>query len=95
MPSFSIAPLSYVTQIGEHLFELPQQLEPFASGELQESDKGKEVNEDFDASGFIHQWISHVSRSTMSLYLQRITQIKHLTPLGIEQLIVDIGNYVS
>jgi hypothetical protein len=31
LPSFSLSPLSYITQIGEHLLTLPQHLEPYAS----------------------------------------------------------------
>mmetsp|Transcript_5146 Transcript_5146/g.8490 ORF Transcript_5146/g.8490 Transcript_5146/m.8490 type:complete len:941 (-) Transcript_5146:66-2888(-) len=31
LPSFSLSPLEYITQIGEHLLTLPQQLEPFAA----------------------------------------------------------------
>jgi len=31
LPSFSLSPLPYITQIGEHLLTLPQQLEPFAN----------------------------------------------------------------
>ena len=31
VPTFSVPPLGYISQIGEHLFTLPQQLEPYAS----------------------------------------------------------------
>eukprot|EP00741_Cyanophora_paradoxa_P025709 tig00000388_g24810.t1 len=31
LPVFSLSPLEYVTQVGEHLLTLPQQLEPFAA----------------------------------------------------------------
>eukprot|EP01116_Phalansterium_solitarium_P021414 TRINITY_DN6645_c0_g1_i1.p1 TRINITY_DN6645_c0_g1~~TRINITY_DN6645_c0_g1_i1.p1 ORF type:complete len:861 (-),score=300.25 TRINITY_DN6645_c0_g1_i1:236-2818(-) len=33
LPSFSLSPSEYITQVGEHLLTLPQQLAPFASGD--------------------------------------------------------------
>jgi len=33
LPSFSNSPFGYITQIGDHLFTLPHQLEPFSSND--------------------------------------------------------------
>ena len=84
MPSFSLSPLGYITQIGEHLFSLPQQLAPFASGES--------GDEEID-TGFVTQWLSHISSNAMSIYFQKISQIPTLSSLGAQQLITDIGTY--
>ena len=132
MPTFSLPPLNYITQIGQHLFTLPQQLEPYAVNQSSSSSSSSasapsnnnivDLKENFDNEdnesnfeindeendnsnsntnsnnndnteddGFVYQWISAISRSTMSLYLQKITQIKKLSPLGTKQLISDIG----
>ena len=85
MPSFSLSPLSYITQIGEHLFSLPQQLDPFAAGE-----GDGETDEELDTA-FVTQWLSHISSNTMSLYVQKICQIPTLSNHGVKQLITDIG----
>lgn len=82
MPTFSLAPLPYITQIGEHIFALPQQLDPFASGE--------NSNEDDIDTGFVSQWLQHISSNTMSLYLQKICQIPKLSEIGVKQLLTDI-----
>eukprot|EP00011_Vannellida_sp_DIVA3-517-6-12_P015100 CAMPEP_0114622544 /NCGR_PEP_ID=MMETSP0168-20121206/9793_1 /TAXON_ID=95228 ORGANISM="Vannella sp., Strain DIVA3 517/6/12" /NCGR_SAMPLE_ID=MMETSP0168 /ASSEMBLY_ACC=CAM_ASM_000044 /LENGTH=605 /DNA_ID=CAMNT_0001833765 /DNA_START=276 /DNA_END=2089 /DNA_ORIENTATION=- len=106
VPTFSMTPLSYVSQIGEHLFTLPQQLEPYASvganagpqraaspfPEADDAQAEPEASggEEDDSTGFVYQWVSAVSRATMSLYLQKISQIKRLSPLGAKQLLTDI-----
>lgn len=107
VPTFSMTPLSYISQIGEHLFTLPQQLEPYASVGAQPTDSrpaspfvsedndelGSEASElaDGDSTGFVYQWVSAASRAAMSLYLQKISQIKGLSALGTKQLLTDIG----
>ena len=88
MPVFSLSPLPYVTQIGEHLFALPQQLAPFASGEGSVGDEEEDID-----TGFVSQWLQHISSNTMSLYLQKICQIPKLSPTGAKQLLTDIGMY--
>uniref|UniRef100_A0A7S4IKY9 Conserved oligomeric Golgi complex subunit 7 n=1 Tax=Vannella robusta TaxID=1487602 RepID=A0A7S4IKY9_9EUKA len=85
MPVFSLSPLPYVTQIGEHLFALPQQLAPFASGEGSVGDEEEDID-----TGFVSQWLQHISSNTMSLYLQKICQIPKLSPTGAKQLLTDI-----
>ena len=90
MPSFSSSPLGYVSQIGEHLFALPQQLAPFAQKETSTSERPE--GEDDDA--FVGQWLHHIGSNTMSLYVQRICQIPHLSPTGTKQLLADIGRHL-
>jgi len=89
MPMFSLSQLGYITQIGEHLFALPQQLAPFASGELDTEEKDTTSDDDID-TGFVSQWLQHISSNTMSLYLQKICQIQKLSTMGVKQLITDI-----
>jgi len=52
---------------------------------------GNYENED-DHEGFASQWISAVSRATMTLYIEKIFQIETLTPFGATQLAVDISH---
>ncbi|PRP79818.1 oligomeric Golgi complex subunit 7-like [Planoprotostelium fungivorum] len=107
MPTFSISPSDYVTQIGEHLHGLPQQLEPFSganntpepprstgvqnnSEDSDYQEDSQETPEEDEGDRFAFQWMSLVVRETMSLYAQRILDIKTLTDHGARQLSTDI-----
>ena len=95
LPVFSFQPQNYITQIGEHLFALTQQLAPFGSisSSIKESNLSSSSNsiDEPEDERFVSQWLEHVTSNTISLYLQKITQIKYLSPLGCKQLLSDIS----
>jgi len=96
VPTFSKQPLPYITQIGEHLFDLPQQLEPFAAthpafSHIPGGSSAENHEDDAEAHDFAWAWINAVARGTMSLYVQRILEIPSLTTQGALQLAADIG----
>ena len=94
LPVFSFQPQNYITQIGEHLFALTQQLAPFGSisSSVKESGASPNANpiDEPEDERFVSQWLEHVTSNTISLYLQKITQIKYLSTLRSKQLLADI-----
>ncbi|XP_057473890.1 conserved oligomeric Golgi complex subunit 7-like [Actinidia eriantha] len=88
LPSVSAYPQSYVTDVGEYLLTLPQQLEPLAEG-ISNSD----ANND-EAQLFATEWMFKVAEGATALYMEQLRGIQHITDRGVQQLSVDI-EYLS
>ncbi|XP_019849814.1 PREDICTED: conserved oligomeric Golgi complex subunit 7-like [Amphimedon queenslandica] len=99
LPSFSLSPLTYITEIGDHLLTLPEQLEPFTSqdnpslaaamkhGRLPFTEDDGE-NRDLSLSDM---WLDAIARGTMETYVESILKIPRLTDAAALQLSTDIG----
>jgi len=104
LPTFSLSPLSYITQVGDCLLTLPQQLEPYfvqdndplmralQAGKVPfTNDEGTQAeNIDFD-----HIWLNGLATGTTSIYTECIKKIKHLTPHSSTQLVADIEYFCN
>ncbi|KAK6155874.1 hypothetical protein DH2020_010122 [Rehmannia glutinosa] len=88
VPSFSAYPQSYVTNVGEYLLTLPQQLEPLAEG-ISNSDSNAE-----EAQFFATEWMFKVAEGATALYVEQLRGIQKITDRGAQQLFVDI-EYLS
>ncbi|XP_027163685.1 conserved oligomeric Golgi complex subunit 7 [Coffea eugenioides] len=88
LPSFSSYPQSYVTNVGEYLLTLPQQLEPLAEG-ISSSD----TNAD-EAQFFATEWMFKVAEGASTLYMEQLRGIQYVTDRGAQQLAADI-EYLS
>ncbi|KAK6155863.1 hypothetical protein DH2020_010111 [Rehmannia glutinosa] len=88
VPSFSAYPQSYVTNVGEYLLTLPQQLEPLAEG-IANSDANAE-----EAQFFATEWMFKVAEGATALYVEQLRGIQKITDRGAQQLSVDI-EYLS
>jgi len=97
LPTFSVSPLAYISQVGEHLLTLPQHLEPFAVG-YTAAVTGKSANSSEGEKGgdaFTAMWLSKLARGTADLYVSQILSIPRLGELGAKQLIADIEYLVN
>ncbi|KAK9914033.1 hypothetical protein M0R45_037832 [Rubus argutus] len=88
LPTFSAYPQAYVTNVGEYLLTLPQQLEPLAEG-IANSD----ANND-EAQFFATEWMFKVAEGATALYMEQLRGIQYITDRGAQQLSVDI-EYLS
>ncbi|KAL2555979.1 conserved oligomeric Golgi complex component-related protein [Forsythia ovata] len=88
LPSFSAYPQSYVSNVGEYLLTLPQQLEPLAEG-ISNSDANAE-----EAQFFATEWMFKVAEGATALYTEQLRGIQYITDRGAQQLSVDI-EYLS
>ncbi|GER46531.1 conserved oligomeric Golgi complexcomponent-related / COG complex component-related [Striga asiatica] len=88
IPSFSAYPQPYVTNVGEYLLTLPQQLEPLAEG-ISSSDANAE-----EAQFFATEWMFKVAEGATALYIEQLRGIQKVTDRGAQQLSVDI-EYLS
>lgn len=88
LPSFSAYPQSCVTNVGEYLLTLPQQLEPLADG-ISSSDANAE-----EAQFFATEWMFKVAEGATALYIEQLRGIQYITDRGAQQLSVDI-EYLS
>nr|GLL28092.1 conserved oligomeric Golgi complex subunit 7 [Ipomoea trifida] len=88
LPTFSAYPQSYVTNVGEYLLTLPQQLEPLAEG-ISNSDANAE-----EAQYFATEWMFKVAEGATALYVEQLRGIQYITDRGAQQLSVDI-EYLS
>ncbi|EPS73811.1 hypothetical protein M569_00940, partial [Genlisea aurea] len=88
VPSFSAYPQPYVTNVGEYLLTLPQQLEPLAEG-IANSHANSE-----EAQFFATEWMFKVAEGATALYVEQLRAIQKVTDRGAEQLSVDI-EYLS
>lgn len=87
IPSFSAYPQSYVTNVGEYLLTLPQQLEPLAEG------ISNDANND-EAQFFATEWMFKVAEGATALYMEQLRGIQYISERGAQQLSVDI-EYLS
>ncbi|KAK7258183.1 hypothetical protein RIF29_32696 [Crotalaria pallida] len=87
LPTFSAYPQSYVTNVGEYLLTLPQQLEPLAEG-ISNTENNDE------AQFFATEWMFKVAEGATALYIEQLRGIQYLSDRGAQQLSVDI-EYLS
>ncbi|XP_064395035.1 conserved oligomeric Golgi complex subunit 7-like [Halichondria panicea] len=103
LPSFSLSPLPYITEIGDYLLTLPQQLEPFTSqdnhslthalkhGQLPfPATEMLNVSDDDDLHPS-EDWLGAIARGTMETYVTNIFRIPSLTETSAHQLAADIA----
>ncbi|OIW08788.1 hypothetical protein TanjilG_16369 [Lupinus angustifolius] len=87
LPTFSAYPQSYVTNVGEYLLTLPQQLEPLAEGI-----SNTESND--EAQFFATEWMFKVAEGATALYIEQLRGIQYISDRGAQQLSVDV-EYLS
>ncbi|KNC53648.1 uncharacterized protein AMSG_01357 [Thecamonas trahens ATCC 50062] len=105
-PAFSMTPSAYITHVGDHLYMLLQQLEPFAGSQRLQSRAmqllaplvpgGGNGEGEGDAGGeggdvFAALWVSAMARTAMSAFVDAILEVPVVTPAGARQLEADIG----
>ncbi|XP_028395238.1 conserved oligomeric Golgi complex subunit 7-like [Dendronephthya gigantea] len=96
IPTFSLSPQGYITEVGDYLLTLPHQLELFMVqdnpaletalqvGKLQFS---RDTSEEQDPAS---KWLSSVAQATMHTYVESILRIPELTVFASKQLVADI-----
>ncbi|XP_032431126.1 conserved oligomeric Golgi complex subunit 7 [Xiphophorus hellerii] len=104
LPTFSLSPQEYITNIGQYLMSLPLHLEPFVTQEDPALDMalhaGKlpfppEQGDDLpELDNTADYWLGSIARATMQTYCDAILLIPHLSPHSTKQLATDI-EYLS
>ncbi|XP_028670290.1 conserved oligomeric Golgi complex subunit 7 [Erpetoichthys calabaricus] len=104
LPTFSLSPLEYITNIGQYIMSLPLHLEPFVTQEDPALElalhAGKlpfppEQGDDLpELDNIADCWLGSIARATMQTYGDVILQIPGLTPHSTKQLATDI-DYLS
>ena len=96
-PGFSLSPLGYITQVGEQLLMLPQQLEPFLGTDsnavttaFRSSTLSESAGMISEEGGVADEWLSVVAEGIMTTYAEEILKIKKITSNGSVQLSADI-----
>ncbi|XP_068945356.1 conserved oligomeric Golgi complex subunit 7 isoform X2 [Petaurus breviceps papuanus] len=101
LPTFSLTPLEYISNIGQYIMSLPLNLEPFVTQEDSAlelalhagklpfpPEQGDELPE---LDNMADYWLGSIARATMQTYCDVILQIPELTPHSTKQLATDIG----
>uniref|UniRef100_A0A3Q2NQR7 Conserved oligomeric Golgi complex subunit 7 n=1 Tax=Fundulus heteroclitus TaxID=8078 RepID=A0A3Q2NQR7_FUNHE len=104
LPTFSLSPQEYITNIGQYLMSLPLHLEPFVTQEdpaLEMAlhagklpfppEQGDELPELDNTADY---WLGSIARATMQTYCDAILLIPQLSPRSTKQLATDI-EYLS
>ncbi|XP_028825838.1 conserved oligomeric Golgi complex subunit 7 isoform X1 [Denticeps clupeoides] len=104
LPTFSLSPQEYITNIGQYIMSLPLHLEPFVTqddpalelalhtGKLPyPPEQGDDVPE---LENMADYWLGSIARATMQTYSDVILQIPELSPHATKQLATDI-DYLS
>ncbi|XP_030622957.1 conserved oligomeric Golgi complex subunit 7 [Chanos chanos] len=104
LPTFSLSPQEYITNIGQYIMSLPLHLEPFVTqedpalelalhtGKLPyPPESGDDVPELENTADY---WLGSIARATMQTYCDVILQIPELSPHATKQLVTDI-DYLS
>ncbi|XP_007571519.1 conserved oligomeric Golgi complex subunit 7-like [Poecilia formosa] len=104
LPTFSLSPQEYITNIGQYLMSLPLHLEPFVTQEdpaLEMAlhagklpfppDQGDDLPELDNTADY---WLGSIARATMQTYCDAILLIPRLSPHSTKQLATDI-EYLS
>ncbi|XP_043959376.1 conserved oligomeric Golgi complex subunit 7 [Gambusia affinis] len=104
LPTFSLSPQEYITNIGQYLMSLPLHLEPFVTQEDPALDMalhaGKlpfppEQGDDLpELDNTADYWLGSIARATMQTYCDAILLIPRLSPHSTKQLATDI-EYLS
>uniref|UniRef100_A0A8D1FFM7 Conserved oligomeric Golgi complex subunit 7 n=1 Tax=Sus scrofa TaxID=9823 RepID=A0A8D1FFM7_PIG len=103
LPTFSLTPLEYISNIGQYIMSLPLNLEPFVTQEDSAlelalhagklpfpPEQGDELPE---LDNMADNWLGSIARATMQTYCDAILQIPELTPHSTKQLATDIGEF--
>uniref|UniRef100_A0A3Q0RC77 Conserved oligomeric Golgi complex subunit 7 n=1 Tax=Amphilophus citrinellus TaxID=61819 RepID=A0A3Q0RC77_AMPCI len=101
LPTFSLSPQEYITNIGQYLMSLPLHLEPFVTQEDPALEMalraGKlpfppEQGDDLpELDNTADYWLGSIARATMQTYCDAILLIPQLSPHSTKQLATDIG----
>ncbi|KAM4716095.1 conserved oligomeric Golgi complex subunit 7 [Anableps anableps] len=104
LPTFSLSPQEYITNIGQYLMSLPLHLEPFVTQEDPALEMalhaGKlpfppEQGDDLpELDNTADYWLGSIARATMQTYCDAILLIPQLSPQSTKQLATDI-EYLS
>uniref|UniRef100_A0A673BXR4 Conserved oligomeric Golgi complex subunit 7 n=1 Tax=Sphaeramia orbicularis TaxID=375764 RepID=A0A673BXR4_9TELE len=104
LPTFSLSPQEYITNIGQYLMSLPLHLEPFVTQEDPALElalhAGKlpfppEQGDDLaELDNTADYWLGSIARATMQTYCDAILLIPQLSPHSTKQLATDI-DYLS
>ncbi|XP_026206854.1 conserved oligomeric Golgi complex subunit 7 [Anabas testudineus] len=104
LPTFSLSPQEYITNIGQYLMSLPLHLEPFVTQEDPALEMalhaGKlpfppEQGDDLpELDNTADYWLGSIARATMQTYCDAILLIPHLNTHSTKQLATDI-DYLS
>ncbi|MEQ2283843.1 Golgi transport complex subunit 7 [Ameca splendens] len=104
LPTFSLSPQEYITNIGQYLMSLPLHLEPFVTQEDPALEMalhaGKlpfppEQGDDLpELDNTADYWLGSIARATMQTYCDAIMLIPKLSPHSTKQLATDI-DYLS
>ncbi|KAK2884859.1 conserved oligomeric Golgi complex subunit 7 [Channa argus] len=104
LPTFSLSPQEYITNIGQYLMSLPLHLEPFVTQEDPALEMalhaGKlpfppEQGDDFpELNNTADYWLGSIARATMQTYCDAILLIPQLSTHSTKQLATDI-DYLS
>uniref|UniRef100_A0A3B4Z786 Conserved oligomeric Golgi complex subunit 7 n=1 Tax=Stegastes partitus TaxID=144197 RepID=A0A3B4Z786_9TELE len=102
LPTFSLSPQEYITNIGQYLMSLPLHLEPFVTQEDPALEMalhaGKlpfppEQGDDLpELDNTADYWLGSIARATMQTYCDAILLIPQLSTHSTKQLATDIGN---
>nr|KAF6354593.1 component of oligomeric golgi complex 7 [Myotis myotis] len=105
LPTFSLTPLEYISNIGQYIMSLPLNLEPFVTQEDSAlelalhagklpfpPEQGDELPE---LDNMADNWLGSIARATMQTYCDVILQIPELTPHSTKQLATDIDYLVN
>uniref|UniRef100_A0A8C6PFW3 Conserved oligomeric Golgi complex subunit 7 n=1 Tax=Nothobranchius furzeri TaxID=105023 RepID=A0A8C6PFW3_NOTFU len=103
LPTFSLSPQEYITNIGQYLMSLPLHLEPFVTQEdsaLEMAlhagklpfppEQGDDIPELDNTADY---WLGSIARATMQTYCDAILLIPQLTPRFTKQLATDIVQF--
>uniref|UniRef100_A0A4W5JXX6 Conserved oligomeric Golgi complex subunit 7 n=1 Tax=Hucho hucho TaxID=62062 RepID=A0A4W5JXX6_9TELE len=105
LPTFSLSPQEYITNIGQYIMSLPLHLEPFVTQEDPALElalhAGKlpfppEQGDDLpELDNTADYWLGSIARATMQTYCDAILLIPELTAHSTKQLATDIGTFSS
>mmetsp|Transcript_10771 Transcript_10771/g.32971 ORF Transcript_10771/g.32971 Transcript_10771/m.32971 type:complete len:735 (+) Transcript_10771:127-2331(+) len=89
LPEFSLSPLPYATEIGEHMLKIPQQLEPYIPDEADIVLASPSGTDSSDVN-FAQRWIANVAQGAMTLFVDQILRLSRISQSGASQLAVDL-----
>lgn len=105
LPTFSLTPLEYISNIGQYLMSLPLHLEPFVTpedsalelalhaGKLPYPPEQGEETPELD--NMADYWLGSLARATMQTCCDVVLQIPILTPHSSKQLATDIDYLIN
>ncbi|XP_006730882.1 conserved oligomeric Golgi complex subunit 7 [Leptonychotes weddellii] len=105
LPTFSLTPLEYISNIGQYIMSLPLNLEPFVTQEDSAlelalhagklpfpPEQGDELPE---LDNMADNWLGSIARATMQTYCDVILQIPELTLHSTKQLATDMDYLIN